>query len=86
MFDSNFQLRRDFLSDPGALKRRFIGFGLVNLVLLPFTLLFMVMFFFLKNAEVRRVAAETLQPNTPTSPHLHVCPLSSITPPSTHLG
>lgn len=51
MFSRNFRLRPQFLTDVTALQRRFVMFGLLNLVLLPFTLLFMVMYFFLKNAE-----------------------------------
>lgn len=47
-----FRLRPEFVNDVAALQRRFIFFGVLNLLLLPFTLLFMVMYFFLKNAEV----------------------------------
>ena len=54
MFDvPTFQLRPEFLNDVPALQRRFVVFGILNFVLLPFTLLFMIMYFFLKNAEVR---------------------------------
>ena len=56
MFSRNFRLRKSFLRNTRALQRRFIVFGVLNLLLLPFTLIFMVMYFFLKNAEVQCVA------------------------------
>jgi autophagy-related protein 9 len=34
-----------------ALKRRFFVMGILNLVLMPFIMIFMLIFFFLKNAE-----------------------------------
>eukprot|EP00163_Fabomonas_tropica_P000156 TRINITY_DN1010_c0_g2_i1.p1 TRINITY_DN1010_c0_g2~~TRINITY_DN1010_c0_g2_i1.p1 ORF type:complete len:759 (+),score=183.40 TRINITY_DN1010_c0_g2_i1:637-2913(+) len=51
MFDEHFRIRDDFLSDPGLLRRRFIAMGFVNLVLAPFILVFMFVYFFFKNAE-----------------------------------
>ena len=51
MFDSQFLLRRDFVYDTIGLKRRFRILGIMNLCLSPFVLIFMITFFFLRNAE-----------------------------------
>lgn len=48
MFNEKFTLRRDFLYDEAALRRRFMMAGLVQLALMPFLLVFMVMQFFLQ--------------------------------------
>ena len=42
-----------FIGDSGisSLRRRFWILGLFNLILLPFIMIFMVIFFFLKHAE-----------------------------------
>jgi hypothetical protein len=51
MYDGQLKLRRDFLTDPAALRRRFVLAGLVNLALLPFVAVFMAVFFFLRHAD-----------------------------------
>jgi len=50
MFDQNFMIRAEF-RDVEALRRRFRTAGLVNLALSPFILMFMLSYFFLRNAE-----------------------------------
>lgn len=52
MFDaSSFTVRQRFVSDPAALKQRFIMVGIANFVLAPFILLFMFIYFFFKHAQ-----------------------------------
>jgi autophagy-related protein 9 len=51
MFNHKFTLRKQFLDDPRSLRMRFVAVGLVQLLLMPFLLLFMVMHFFLQNAQ-----------------------------------
>jgi hypothetical protein len=53
MFDSAFGIRKAFVSEDGvrALQRRFMLLGLLNVLLLPFIMIFMVIYFFLENAE-----------------------------------
>lgn len=53
MLSSQFTLRRQFLDNVSALQQRFIVFGVLNIVLMPFILLFMIIYFFMKYAEVR---------------------------------
>jgi len=50
MFDDNFEIRREF-RDPNLLKQRFIKFGVVNLCVMPFALIFRCIFFFLNYGE-----------------------------------
>ena len=50
MFDENFRIRRGF-KDVRALEARFRLVGVANIVLAPFTLVFMLSYFFLRNAE-----------------------------------
>ncbi|KAL8101166.1 autophagy-related protein 9-like [Apium graveolens] len=51
MFDRNFRIRRDFISDPETLKKRLIIVGITMLVLSPFIVIFMLVYLFLKHAE-----------------------------------
>jgi hypothetical protein len=53
LFDDSFQIRSDFLGLSGirTLRKRFRLFGAINLVLLPFIMFFMIIFFFLRHAE-----------------------------------
>eukprot|EP01083_Nonionella_stella_P039294 106874_1 len=52
MFDhEQFAISAEFLDNPDALAKRFRVVGIANLCLMPFTLLFMCVFFFLKYAE-----------------------------------
>ncbi|CAK9134628.1 unnamed protein product [Ilex paraguariensis] len=51
MFDRNFCLRRDFVSDPKALKKRLVVVGLAMLLLSPFLVIFMLVYLFLRHAE-----------------------------------
>ena len=50
MFDRNFKVRREF-HDVETLQKRFRQCGVINLVLSPFILVFMLMYFVLQNAE-----------------------------------
>lgn len=51
MYDGQFRVRRQFLADAAALRRRMVVTGLINLALLPFSAAFMSVFFFLRHAE-----------------------------------
>lgn len=51
MFDDHFHIRKDFLQDEERLRRRFRTMALANLVISPFLLLFLLIYFFMKNAE-----------------------------------
>ncbi|KAK4407217.1 Autophagy-related protein 9 [Sesamum angolense] len=51
MFDRNFRIRRDFVSDPGTLKRRLMIVGFALLLLSPFLVIFMLVYLFLRHAE-----------------------------------
>eukprot|EP00736_Rhodelphis_marinus_P002412 Rmarinus@m.3997 len=51
MFDSKFCIRKDFIDNPGALRRRFLVMGFVNLFLSPFLIIFMLVYFIMRNAE-----------------------------------
>jgi len=52
IFDPNtFTVRSRFIADPGALKRRFVLFGLANLIFSPFIFVFMLIYFFFKHAQ-----------------------------------
>ncbi|CAM9846126.1 unnamed protein product, partial [Scytosiphon promiscuus] len=51
MFSDKFTIRREFLQDVRALRARLVLVGLAHVVLLPFLLLFMVVYFFLQNAQ-----------------------------------
>lgn len=44
-------LLQDFIVDEGRLRKRLIAAAAVNLVLSPFLLLFLVIYFFMKHAE-----------------------------------
>jgi hypothetical protein len=48
---SNFLIRRDFSSNPARLRKRLMAVGLCMLMLSPFLTIFMLMYFFLRNAE-----------------------------------
>lgn len=51
MFSSDLTIEDSFLFDHTALKKRFLRFGVINLALMPFILLFLAIFFFLKHFE-----------------------------------
>lgn len=51
MFDDAFRIRPDFVNNPQALERRFRRMAVVNLILAPFLLMFLLIYFFLRNAE-----------------------------------
>ncbi|XP_057964932.1 autophagy-related protein 9 [Malania oleifera] len=51
MFDQNFCVQRDFISNPKTLKKRLMVVGLVMLLLSPFLVIFMLVYLFLRHAE-----------------------------------
>ncbi|XP_026407147.1 autophagy-related protein 9-like [Papaver somniferum] len=51
MFDRNFRLQSDFISNPTSLRRRLMLIGIAMLLLSPFSIIFMVVFHFLRHAE-----------------------------------
>ncbi|KAK4418382.1 Autophagy-related protein 9 [Sesamum alatum] len=51
MFDRNFRIRRDFVSDPETLKKRLMIVGFALLLLSPFLVIFMLVYLFLRHAE-----------------------------------
>eukprot|EP01026_Neomeris_dumetosa_P032471 TRINITY_DN2579_c0_g1_i10.p1 TRINITY_DN2579_c0_g1~~TRINITY_DN2579_c0_g1_i10.p1 ORF type:complete len:639 (-),score=56.33 TRINITY_DN2579_c0_g1_i10:774-2690(-) len=52
MFDEEFRIRKSFLQEGGhILKRRFRFMAVVNLVVSPFVILFVSIYFFMRNAE-----------------------------------
>ncbi|XP_058077951.1 autophagy-related protein 9-like [Magnolia sinica] len=51
MFDRNFCVRRDFISNPTALKKRLMAVGLGMLLISPFLVIFMLVYLFLRHAE-----------------------------------
>uniref|UniRef100_A0A2P2MKV5 Autophagy-related protein 9 n=2 Tax=Rhizophora mucronata TaxID=61149 RepID=A0A2P2MKV5_RHIMU len=51
MFDRNFCVRRDFISNPKTLKKRLMVVGFAMLVLSPFLVIFMLVYLFLRHAE-----------------------------------
>ncbi|CAN0020353.1 unnamed protein product [Ascophyllum nodosum] len=51
MFSDKFTIRRAFLEDVQSLRLRLVFVGLAHVVLLPFLLLFMLVYFFLQNAQ-----------------------------------
>ncbi|CAI9768727.1 unnamed protein product [Fraxinus pennsylvanica] len=51
MFDRNFCLRREFVSDPKTLRKRLMIFGFAMLLLSPFLVIFMLVYLFLRHAE-----------------------------------
>ncbi|KAK1307510.1 hypothetical protein QJS10_CPA10g01952 [Acorus calamus] len=51
MFDRNFCVRRDFIGNPSALKKRLVTVGIVMFLVSPFLVLFMLVYLFLRHAE-----------------------------------
>ncbi|XP_057438566.1 autophagy-related protein 9-like [Lotus japonicus] len=51
MFDRNFHVRRDFVSNPKTLQKRLVVVGFVMLLLSPFLVIFMLVYLFLRHAE-----------------------------------
>ncbi|KAL2507813.1 autophagy 9 (APG9) [Forsythia ovata] len=51
MFDRNFCVRREFVSDPKTLKKRLMIVGFAMLLLSPFLVIFMLVYLFLRHAE-----------------------------------
>ncbi|XP_062148261.1 autophagy-related protein 9 [Alnus glutinosa] len=51
MFDRNFCVRREFISNPTTLKKRLMVVGLAMLLLSPFLVIFMLVYLFLRHAE-----------------------------------
>eukprot|EP00873_Tetraselmis_striata_P025309 jgi/Tetstr1/445573/TSEL_033346.t1 len=51
MFDKNFQIRPSFKHDPEQLRRRFRVLAAINLLVSPFLMAFLLIYFFMRNAE-----------------------------------
>ena len=52
MFNRKYEINEDFLQHGAqTLRRRFLCVGVANFVLMPFVLMFMLVHFFMKNAE-----------------------------------
>ncbi|KAL6780039.1 ATG9 [Auxenochlorella protothecoides x Auxenochlorella symbiontica] len=51
MFDDNFRIKAEFLHDRAALQKRFQVMAGLNLLMSPFLLAFLLMYFFMKKAE-----------------------------------
>lgn len=51
MFDDRFTVKQTFLRDKSALQRRFKTMAVINACFSPFLLVFLVIYFFMKNAE-----------------------------------
>ncbi|KAG2327640.1 hypothetical protein Bca4012_036648 [Brassica carinata] len=51
MFDCNFRVRRDFVSNPTTLKKQLFVVGIAMLLLSPFLVIFMLVYLFLRHAE-----------------------------------
>ncbi|KAG9153990.1 hypothetical protein Leryth_000500 [Lithospermum erythrorhizon] len=51
MFDRNFCVRREFISDPNTLRKRLMLVGFLVLFLSPFLIIFMLVYLFLRHAE-----------------------------------
>ncbi|KAK9120601.1 hypothetical protein Syun_018218 [Stephania yunnanensis] len=51
MFDRNFRIQRNFISNPALLKKRLMAVGLMMLILSPFFIIFMLVYLFLRHAE-----------------------------------
>ncbi|CAN0898366.1 Autophagy-related protein 9 [Linum grandiflorum] len=51
MFDRNFCVKMDFISNPKTLKKQFMVVGFAMLVLSPFLVIFMLVYLFLRHAE-----------------------------------
>ncbi|XP_021770199.1 autophagy-related protein 9-like [Chenopodium quinoa] len=51
MFDRKFCIREEFVSNPGALRKRLVVVGLAMLLLSPFLVIFMLVYLFLRHAE-----------------------------------
>ncbi|KAH9324285.1 hypothetical protein KI387_004463 [Taxus chinensis] len=51
MFDRNFLIRKDFINNPGSLRKRLMVVGFLMLVLCPFLVIFMLVYLFLMHAE-----------------------------------
>lgn len=51
MFDRNFRVKSDFVSEPKTLKKRLMVVGVAMLLLSPFLVIFMLVYLFLRHAE-----------------------------------
>ena len=51
MFDSHFRVDPDFVKDAPGLRRRLRTAALINAALSPFLLVFLLTYFFMRNAE-----------------------------------
>ncbi|ERN08077.1 autophagy-related protein 9 isoform X1 [Amborella trichopoda] len=51
MFDRNFMIRRDFVNNPFALRKKLMAFGFGMLLVSPFLAIFMLVYCFLRHAE-----------------------------------
>ena len=56
------ELEVSFIHTPNKLQQRFILVGVANFVLMPFTLIFMIVYFFMRNAEALHNNKEYLGP------------------------
>ena len=82
MLSHKFTVRREFMSDEAGLRRRFVLMGLCHIVLMPFTLVFMAILFFLQNAQewhskkcvARAMRAKTTTPSPSSPSHARFCP------------
>mmetsp|Transcript_1070 Transcript_1070/g.1592 ORF Transcript_1070/g.1592 Transcript_1070/m.1592 type:complete len:525 (-) Transcript_1070:451-2025(-) len=68
LFNDRFILKREFVNQPHRLRRRFRLFGIVSFLLLPFSLGFMFIYFFLKYAQEFHLKQNYLGPRG-WSPH-----------------
>jgi len=51
LYSSSFKISRSFLTEPELLRKRFVTWGCINFLMMPFTLGFMLIYSFLKYAE-----------------------------------
>ncbi|CAH9102780.1 unnamed protein product [Cuscuta epithymum] len=51
MFDKNYCVRKDFVSDPKTLKKRLMIVGIAMFLVSPFLVIFMLVYLFLRHAE-----------------------------------
>ena len=51
MFDDKFMIKKEFLNDKSILQQRFRTMAMLNLLMSPFVMVFVVSYFFLQNAE-----------------------------------
>jgi hypothetical protein len=62
MFSDAFTIRQQFSSNPSKLRQRFAMFGILNIILMPFILPFMAIYFAFKHAEEFQTKRDYLGP------------------------